>query len=287
MTTATPSRTSLRALLAIGTAGVVALGTSTAVGGGTATAGAVAQARTSPALATSSVATTSARPEVVTIPVHFRFVTKGRKGRYPKTRAKALIAYANTVLAGKHTAGAPTGFRLRLGGVRYVESRTWHAESPNYDEVFALTAKHRVAGAGTLTVFGPMTRDWDKEAYGYASFPWRYDESPDQDNMRLSDAVLDGGDPAWGAKIFVHELGHWLGLRHTYAGGCKDPGDRVKDTPAHQAPDVSSSDDTCPDQPGKDPLDNFMNTLWPDTPPQLTPGQTVRMQTMYARYRAS
>lgn len=73
----------------------------------------------------------------------------------------------------------------------------------------------------------------------------------------------------------VHEVGHWLGLLHTFTGGCTEQngGDLICDTPAEafpgHRPDPKTSEcphdrDTCknthgPSDAGLDPIHNFMN----------------------------
>lgn len=61
----------------------------------------------------------------------------------------------------------------------------------------------------------------------------------------------------------VHEVGHWLGLLHTFYGGCDLENDFIADTPAmlpqNDCGDDSQSLDSCPEMPGLDPVKNFMS----------------------------
>ncbi len=62
---------------------------------------------------------------------------------------------------------------------------------------------------------------------GFANFPWM---SPKKDGIVViaSEIGYSGNDKG---RTLTHEIGHWLGLLHTFQGGCTYPNDRVEDTP--------------------------------------------------------
>src|SRR5262249_31345583 len=86
------------------------------------------------------------------------------------------------------------------------------------------------------------------------------------------------------------EVGHWLGLYHTFEGGCSGNGDEVDDTPAHTQPAaaVGGCDryDSC--VVGVDaPIHNFMQDSSDTCKSEFTPGQSERMSNIYVTYRQS
>lgn len=78
-------------------------------------------------------------------------------------------------------------------------------------------------------------------------------------------------------KTAVHEVGHWLGLKHTFAlggisdKGCNDIGDGISDTPPSLCPSEGCQDDrnSCPLQPGLDPVHNYMDYSDEYVPPSV------------------
>jgi len=88
----------------------------------------------------------------------------------------------------------------------------------------------------------------------------------------------------------THEVGHYLGLAHTFEGRCSRTNDSVADTPAERSPDFycTAGRDTCPDPRGivlLDPIHNFMDYSDDVCLFEFTGGQAERMNIQWALYR--
>ncbi|KAF2716810.1 zincin [Polychaeton citri CBS 116435] len=90
----------------------------------------------------------------------------------------------------------------------------------------------------------------------------------------------------------VHEIGHWLGLLHTFEGySCSGNGDFISDTPME-----SSSTSGCPakpaknscgsSRPGVDPIHNYMDYSTDACYQAFTDQQVARMQNLWIQYRS-
>ena len=94
-------------------------------------------------------------------------------------------------------------------------------------------------------------------------------------------------DPFDLGRTTTHEVGHYLGLFHTFQGGCTNgltSGDRITDTNPHFNPTFGcpGSDFECG---GGVPIDNYMNYSDDACMEQFTAQQNLRMRCTLINYR--
>ncbi|MBA2444154.1 MAG: zinc metalloprotease [Nocardioidaceae bacterium] len=219
----------------------------------------------------------------VDVPVYVHvMLSESGEGNVSREQILDQFAALNAHFGGQASPeAAVTGFTFTLKGVKRYYNDTWHTggESVRYR---SLT---RVGGAGTLNM-------WlvDMGGLGIATFPSDYDAAPKKDGIRVHYASLPGGSIEnynLGGTA-THEAGHWLGLYHTFDGGCSRPNDQVGDTPAQRFPTdgCPEGQDTCPGRRGLDPIHNYMDYSYDRCYNQFTGGQSARMANMWTAFRA-
>jgi hypothetical protein len=219
-----------------------------------------------------------------TIPVNFHVITSGSTGYLSKATVKAQIGVLNRAYGGSY-GGVNTGFQFVLKETTYTNNAEWFAQETFAAEI-AMKEALQSGDSRTLNIYSTSGGGF----LGWAYYPKivTYQKYDILDGTVIHYGSVPGGPIANFnlGHTATHEVGHWLGLAHTFEQGCQGHGDYVDDTPAMSVPTSGCpiGKDTCP-EPGLDPIHNYMDYSFDTCYNQFTAGQAARMQEQWLHWR--
>jgi hypothetical protein len=216
------------------------------------------------------------------IPVRFHVVynPSNNEGNISNTMINNQISVLNSAFQG-------TGFSFTLAGVTRTGNKKWFTGCYSSGTERQMKQSLAVDPANNLNIYSCKPSGG---ILGYAYLPPTFPESNYRHGVVLLYSSLPGGSaaPYNLGDTGTHEVGHYLGLDHTFQGGCTNPGDSVSDTPAEASPAYGCpvGRNTCSSA-GLDPIENFMDYTDDSCMDEFTAGQTARMQAMVTTYKPS
>lgn len=219
-----------------------------------------------------------------TINVYFHVINKGT-GISNGDISDTMITDQMNVLKGAFN---KWGWDFKLVSVDRTTNSTWF--NGCYDSTTEMQMKNalRQGSADDLNIY---TCNPSNGILGYATFPSSYNSNPKRDGVVLLYSSLPGGSaaPYNEGDTGTHEVGHWMGLYHTFQNGCSKSGDYVSDTPAERSPAYGCplGRDSCAGRnyPGFDPIENFMDYTDDACMDRFSSGQDARMDSQFTTYR--
>jgi hypothetical protein len=229
------------------------------------------------------------RGRAAQIPVWVHVISQGdgyANGEVSDAMIREQIRVLDQTFAGM-TGGAFTGFTFQLEGITRTRNAEWFNMGISSAAEAEAKAALRRGDAGTLNMYLVEGAGY----LGWATFPAWYASNPTDDGVIVAHGSLPGGSIANYNLGYTatHEVGHWLGLYHTFQYGCTPFNDGVADTPAERSPATGCpfGRDTCvgPKNPGVDPIHNFMDYTYDSCYFEFSKGQADRMQLAWVTFR--
>jgi PBP1b-binding outer membrane lipoprotein LpoB len=214
----------------------------------------------------------------VTIKVYWHTITNtSGAGALTSTKIANQISVLNSAYAN-------TPFRFSLVSTDTTANNSWYTTTGGTYETQMKNALRK----GTAADLNIYSNNMGGGLLGWATFPSSYASAPKMDGVVILYSSLPGGTaaPFNLGDTATHEVGHWLGLYHTFQGGCTSTNDSVSDTPAQGSATSGcpTGRDSC-SLAGLDPIDNFMDYSDDACMNKFTAGQVNRMDSMVISYR--
>jgi hypothetical protein len=180
---------------------------------------------------------------------------------------------------------ASSGFSFKIAQQTQTNNDKWYTVRYGSPHERRMKESLHRGGSADLNVY---LANLGQNALGWAMFPFEYTSKPDMDGVVvLTDSMPGGNEAPYNlGDTAIHEVGHWMGLYHTFQGGCTGDGDEVADTPAEESPalECPTGRDTCTSD-GNDPITNFMDYSDDSCMDHFSEGQVDRMHAMWSSYR--
>jgi hypothetical protein len=221
---------------------------------------------------------------MVVVPTYFHVINNG-SGIANGDISQQMIQQQMKVL---NDAYGSAGFQFQLVSVDRTTNSAWYNMTPGTQAELDAKTALRKGGSDALNIY---TANIGGGLLGWAYFPNIYAVYPDYDGVVLLYSSLPGGDaaPYNLGDTATHEVGHWLGLYHTFEQSCSTVSDRIVDTPSEKSPAFGcpTGRDTClgTKQVGLDPIENFMDYTDDACMFRFSAGQAIRMQNVWAAFR--
>ena len=216
------------------------------------------------------------------INVYFHVINQGtgvNNGDVSSTMINQQMSVLNNAFQG-------TGWSFNLVATTRTTNSQWFNGCDSASNENAMKSALRQGTADDLNIYSCNPGGG---LLGWATFPNSYSSNPSTDGVVLLYSSLPGGDavPYNLGDTGTHEVGHWMGLYHTFQGGCQKGNDLVADTPAEKSPAYGcpTGRDSCPRQAGADPIENFMDYTDDACMDHFSAGQDQRMDQMFTTYR--
>ncbi|MDF1695603.1 MAG: M43 family zinc metalloprotease [Saprospiraceae bacterium] len=217
------------------------------------------------------------------INVKFIHITDGNKGHVTRRQREEQINVLNNALK-----GVKLKFQYKEEEVKFENNKSWYYMSHNSPEERHAKSKLSFDSFKYLNFY---TGGLGKGLLGWATFPYDLAGDPVMDGVVLLDESLPYGNasPYNLGMTGVHEVCHWLGLFHTFQGGCNGIGDHVADTVSHKGPNYGKPTLGLPhnacDKLKNAPIQNYMNYVDDIWMKNLTIQQEKRIQDHILLYR--